>query len=1202
MSQHINQAFYVFLNSHDSQTLSLSLVQKHNGREEQLVQGLIKIADYKKLLKQFKTDYFYRGTPDLEHLGETLYQFLEGPLDFGRHLDTTRQQIVFFDANKALGQLPWEILHNGSSFLINRRGYQFYPIRLAAGISSEVITTQNRSLNALFMAASPEGSNVLDYEQEEAKITQATEHTHVYLDIEDSGTLAGIEERLTAHYEPYDVLHITGHASTQTTDSRDSQSAFILENELGQPSPTSVDELYDVIAEGERQPKLVFLSGCSTAQAHSPETEELKSVESMAQALADCGVNTVLGWSQPVFDTDATEAAMYLYKDLSEGTSIFKAVANTRKKLLENNHSHWHLLRLFAREDCNQPLVTPISTPERRQIPKKKPETAFLDTDNKIRVCLPEHYIGQRRLLQQSMRALRSGPGRADFHGLLLYAIGGAGKSSTANKLLHRFDNSYQKIVIAGVVNEASFTAATNAKLTEQQRQAFEMGDTLKARINHLLATNPSIIWVFDDFEQNTEQQLNRHSHVVSDSDFTVQFTASSEQLLNDLLTAIAESGYTNARLLVTSRYIPKAFEQPAAGVNVDTAYVPHLNDIALNKKLKQLEHISKLFNSHNSESLALGETIKTLCAGNPRLLESFEKLLTEQTGEQFLTTEDFENLIRTLEQKQQHFREGLFLETLFLHLPADERRLLVVASIYEIPVTLSAITCILDGDKHSDDSQILNPESFASEFNKAHKLGLIEASKNGETTTYYVSPLVRNIPEFKNELTTEQWQVITDNAADYSYWVWFKGESNKTYKPCIHQYDNITQLRELTGTTNADESQQKESLRLALLANNTCYIDDVADYLSYNLINQYRHREVIELCTQAIEISNSWVIHTRLGEAKQYLGLSSANSHFDKVEQQLLIKFEYTFDELHALYRYSNYLFQRNKIDEVVKLNRLQIPHLQKLGADREIAICQGQIADVYFKRKELEEALTVRLNDELPVYERLGDARSIAACKGKIAAIYCYQGKKGDALSILKNEVLPIFNELSDLSSVAVCLDQIANIYEELGQLTAALSIHKEGILPVLSSLKDEYSKASCYSQIAHIYYCKKEWDKALSIRLNNEMPMYERMGDSSLMALCQSKIADLYYKKLDYDKWMELKFSHVLPTFAQLDDERQLSLEKFTIALQLFRICPEEDKYVAMKYIEDALIIAKRKKMNELEEMERIAKRMGLTINEF
>ncbi len=1016
---------------------------------------------------------------------------------------------------------------------------------------------------------------------------------------------------------------------------------FILENELGQPSPTSIDELYGVIAESERQPKLVFLSGCSTAQAHRPETEELKSVESMAQALADCGINAVLGWSQPVFDTDATEAATHLYKDLSEGTSIFKAVANARKKLLENNRSHWHLLRLFAREDCDQPLVTPISTPERRQIPKKKPETAFLDADNKIRVCLPEHYIGQRRLLQQSMRALRSGPGRADFHGLLLYAIGGAGKSSTAYKLLHRFDNTYQKVVIAGVVNEASFTAATNAKLTEPQRQAFEEGDTLKQRIKNLLNTNPKLIWVFDDFEQNTEQQLNRHSHVVSDSDFTAQFTASSEQLLNDLLTAIAESGYTNTRLLVTSRYIPKAFEQPAAGVNVDTVYVPHLTDIALNKKLKQLEHISKLFNSQNSESLALGKAIKELCAGNPRLLESFEKLLTEQTGEQFLTTEDFENLIQTLEQKQQQFREGLFLETLFLHLPANERRILVAASTYEIPVTLNAITCILDGDKHSEYSQILNPTSFATEFNKAHKLGLIEISTKGEIITYYVSPLVRNIPEFKNELTTEQWQVITKNASDYSYWVWFKGESSKTYKNCIHQYDNVTQLRELTNTTYADENQQKESLRLSILVNCFLYVDDITDYLSGSLIEQYRYREVVGYCSQAVKVSDSWVIHKNLGIAKHYLVANGISDHFDKVEEYLLNKTEYTFDELGALYRCGNYHFQQGEFDEVLEINLLLIPHLQALEKDREVAICQGQIADVYYRRGNYDEALSIRLNDEIPVYDRLGDVHSAAICQGKVTEIYFHQGDMDLALLTLENKVVPVFDDLGDILSKAISLGKIADIYESLGELGKAMNIRLFDELPVYKRLDNAREKAVCLGKIADLYEVQGELDKALNIRLNGEMPVYERLGefrskvvcankiaeiyekqgelDKALSirlndelpvyeqlrnarekALCRAKIADIYYQQGEYQQWVDLKFHKIIPALTQLDNKREISAIKFNTAIQLFRLDKDEYKDIVVEFMKDALNIAQRMQLEELEMMDESVRQMGLEID--
>ena len=36
-----------------------------------------------------------------------------------------------------------------------------------------------------------------------------------------------------------------------------------------------------------------------------------------------------------------------------------------------------------------------------------------------------------------------------------------------------------------------------------------------------------------------------------------------------------------------------------------------------------------------------------------------------------------------------------------------------------------------------------------------------------------------------------------------------------------------------------------------------------------------------------------------------------------------------------------------------------------------------QGQIADVLYRRGELDEALRIRREEELPVFERLGDVR---------------------------------------------------------------------------------------------------------------------------------------------------------------------------------------------------------------------------------
>ena len=54
-----------------------------------------------------------------------------------------------------------------------------------------------------------------------------------------------------------------------------------------------------------------------------------------------------------------------------------------------------------------------------------------------------------------------------------------------------------------------------------------------------------------------------------------------------------------------------------------------------------------------------------------------------------------------------------------------------------------------------------------------------------------------------------------------------------------------------------------------------------------------------------------------------------------------------------------------------------------------RRVAITEGRIADILVTRGELDEALRIRTEEELPVYERLGDVRSYAVTQGQIADI---------------------------------------------------------------------------------------------------------------------------------------------------------------------------------------------------------------------
>ena len=60
-----------------------------------------------------------------------------------------------------------------------------------------------------------------------------------------------------------------------------------------------------------------------------------------------------------------------------------------------------------------------------------------------------------------------------------------------------------------------------------------------------------------------------------------------------------------------------------------------------------------------------------------------------------------------------------------------------------------------------------------------------------------------------------------------------------------------------------------------------------------------------------------------------------------------------------------------------------------QRMGAEREVAVTQGKIADILQAQGQLNEALHIRREEQLPVYERLGNVRERAICQVNIAKI---------------------------------------------------------------------------------------------------------------------------------------------------------------------------------------------------------------------
>jgi len=78
--------------------------------------------------------------------------------------------------------------------------------------------------------------------------------------------------------------------------------------------------------------------------------------------------------------------------------------------------------------------------------------------------------------------------------------------------------------------------------------------------------------------------------------------------------------------------------------------------------------------------------------------------------------------------------------------------------------------------------------------------------------------------------------------------------------------------------------------------------------------------------------------------------------------------------------------------------------------------------VADILQARGELDEALRIRREEQLPVYERLGDVRSRAVTMGKVADILQARGELDEALRIRREEQLPVYERLGDVRSLAV------------------------------------------------------------------------------------------------------------------------------------------------------------------------------------
>ncbi len=174
--------------------------------------------------------------------------------------------------------------------------------------------------------------------------------------------------------------------------------------------------------------------------------------------------------------------------------------------------------------------------------------------------------------------------------------------------------------------------------------------------------------------------------------------------------------------------------------------------------------------------------------------------------------------------------------------------------------------------------------------------------------------------------------------------------------------------------------------------------------------------------------------------------------------------------------------LHARGELDEAMRIRtEEQLPVYQRLGDVRAVAITQGKIADILQARGDLDEAMRIRTDEQLPVYQRLGDVRAVAITQGKIADILQARGELDEAMRIRTDEQLPVLQRLGDVRAVAVTQGQIANILEARGDPDTALAMH-EARLVTNRRLQDASGIAASLWAIATIALDREQFEQAI------------------------------------------------------------------------------------------------------------------------
>jgi hypothetical protein len=850
-------------------------------------------------------------------------------------------------ADRTLLELPWELLHDGTTFLAADALLGFTPLR-RVGEHAQPPEPGPNALSVLFMAAAPRGQHELDFEGEEARILEQTRESALDLFIEESGTaieLAKRAEQLAAH-----VLHLTCHGHNNP------RPLLCFEDETGELEWTEIPDLLGALGARTSELGLLFLSACSTAAGGGFSRAD----DSLALAMTRAGVRAVLGWAASVLDTAATRFAAMLYEQLGRGVSLELAVAEVRRVLLtdpNNPEPQWHLARLFLGSDGGGVLAR-VDGVRRKG---GHGNVAFLGEERRSRVASPTEFVGRRRKLQDCIRALRK-PGSI---GLALQGPGQVGKSSLAQRIVDRM-SEHHCIVEYGTFSGASLVKKIHDKLGEDSKGWYDRWglcrdeDLGAAIVELLLEGQPPLLLVLDDFEQLLDTRAGQVHEVNEDA----------AMLVAGVLRAFALA-VNGSRLLITTRHrfvLTDGADQELVE-RLGWERLASFSDADAQKRARRepvpAQGLDDL-RMHCAAACRNNPAVLALllrCAGEPdvckRVIELVENL--ETTGSE-VESDELRALLehvaaRGLLTCLSEADLELFMRSLIVHTP--------------LPIEAATVLATADDACEGDGERLLG-------------LGVWEELNDVAGTrqrAFVASPLVRaEGVRWSNERgwIAEQLRVaLSRKLVTFLRGRWVSIRDRTMDAACALGGGELVRLARDVGDWQTAGDYGRLSLAWTALVSTP----DQAREHAQQFIGQVRQASVEP---EPMLYYDAAKLHANGGDgAFRHECLERGLATMGPDTKATAMPWGALLFE-RALSHQRKGAFEQAEAD----LRRL-IDDAEGPALAHGRAVFRGILADIKQDRSEFDEALRIRLEEELPVYDQLGDVRAWAVTMGKVADI---------------------------------------------------------------------------------------------------------------------------------------------------------------------------------------------------------------------